>query len=71
MTDKTIAIVGAAESNSRVSKLMRDMDASDWLTAPNLTEVKAVTAGAVDQANTFQLTVQQSKPVKEEAEVKP
>ncbi|OLU33198.1 pilus assembly protein PilN [Pseudomonas sp. PA15(2017)] len=71
MTDKTIAIVGAAESNSRVSKLMRDMDASDWLTAPNLTEVKAVTAGAVDQANTFQLTVQQAKPVKEEAEVKP
>ena len=48
MTGKSIAIVGAAESNSRVSKLMRDMDASDWLTAPNLTEVKAVTAGALD-----------------------
>ncbi|SDH65752.1 type IV pilus assembly protein PilN [Pseudomonas flavescens] len=71
MTDKTIAIVGAAESNSRVSKLMRDMDASDWLALPNLTEVKAVTAGAVDQANTFQLTVQQSRPASEEAEVKP
>lgn len=62
MTDKTIAIVGAAESNSRVSALMRNLDASEWLKAPNLTEVKAVTAGAVDQANVFQLTVQQTQP---------
>ncbi|GGJ99287.1 type 4a pilus biogenesis protein PilN [Pseudomonas matsuisoli] len=62
MTGKNIAIIGAAESNSRVSNLMRNLDASDWLTAPNLTEVKAVTAGAVDQANVFQLTVQQTQP---------
>ena len=47
MTGKDIAIVGAAESNNRVSNLMRNLDASEWLTAPNLTEVKAVTAGAV------------------------
>jgi type IV pilus assembly protein PilN len=71
--DKSISIVGAAESNNRVSNLMRNMDASDWLTSPNLTEVKAVTAGAVDQANTFQLTVQQTQPESEaaEGEVKP
>jgi type IV pilus assembly protein PilN len=62
MTGKSIAIVGAAESNNRVSNLMRNLDASDWLTAPNLTEVKSVTAGAVDQANVFQLTVQQTQP---------
>lgn len=62
MTGKNIAIAGAAESNNRVSKLMRDLSASDWMTAPNLTEVKATTAGAVDQANTFQLTVQQTRP---------
>ena len=62
MTGKTIAIGGAAESNNRVSALMRNLDASEWLTAPNLTEVKAVTAGAVDQANVFQLTVQQPRP---------
>ena len=61
MTGKTIAIGGAAESNNRVSALMRNLDASEWLTAPNLTEVKAVTAGAVDQANVFQLTVQQTR----------
>ncbi|MBD9413022.1 PilN domain-containing protein [Pseudomonas sp. PDM16] len=61
-TGSSILIVGAAESNNRVSSLMRNLDASDWFTAPNLTEVKATTAGAVDQANTFQLTVQQTQP---------
>lgn len=65
MTGKNIAIVGAAESNNRVSNLMRNLDASDWLTTPNLTEVKATTAGALDQANTFQLSVQQTQPVVE------
>ncbi|MED5607630.1 MULTISPECIES: type 4a pilus biogenesis protein PilN [Pseudomonas] len=62
MNGHTIAIAGAAESNNRVSNLMRNLDASDWLTSPNLTEVKAITQGAVDQANTFQLTVQQTQP---------
>ena len=65
MTGKSIAISGAAESNNRVSALMRNLDGSDWLTAPSLTEVKAVTAGAVDQANVFQLTVQQTRPGEE------
>ena len=65
MTGKSIAIKGAADSNNRVSALMRNLDASDWLAAPNLTEVKAVTAGAVDQANVFQLTVQQTRPGEE------
>ena len=62
MTGKNIAIVGAAESNNRVSNLMRNLDGSDWLDAPNLNEVKAVTAGAVDQENVFRLTVQQTQP---------
>ncbi|KZL41853.1 pilus assembly protein PilN [Pseudomonas syringae pv. syringae] len=62
MTDKLIAISGAAESNNRVSDLMRNFEVSDWLEAPSLTEVKATTAGAVDQANVFQLTVRQTQP---------
>ncbi|WP_252271701.1 PilN domain-containing protein [Pseudomonas subflava] len=57
-----IAITGFAESNNRVSGLMRNLDASEWLKAPTLTEVKAVTAGAVDQANVFQLNVLQVQP---------
>jgi type IV pilus assembly protein PilN len=67
MTDKLISIAGSAESNNRVSDLLRNLDASDWLEAPTLTEVKATTAGAVDQANTFQLTVRQTQPAVEGA----
>lgn len=63
MTGNVIAISGMSESNNRVSDLMRNLDASDWLEAPSLTEVKANTAGAVDQANVFQLTVRQTQPV--------
>lgn len=69
MTNKNIAIIGAAESNNRVSNLMRNLDGSEWFASPNLTEVKAVTAGALDQANVFQLTVQQTQPDQEQAEV--
>ncbi len=68
MTGKSIAIMGAAESNNRVSNLMRNLDSSDWLKEPNLTEVKAVTAGAVDQANVFKLTVKQTRPGEEAEE---
>lgn len=58
MTKQTIAISGAAESNNRVSTLMRNLDGSDWLTAPNLAEVKAAANGG----NVFQLTVLQTQP---------
>lgn len=62
MTGKTLSISGAAESNNRVSDLMRNLEASDWFDAPSLNEVKATTAGQVDQTNTFELTVRQTQP---------
>ncbi|MFJ5237254.1 PilN domain-containing protein [Pseudomonas neuropathica] len=62
MAGKTLSISGAAESNNRVSELMRNLDASDWFDAPSLNEVKATTAGQVDQVNTFELTVRQTQP---------
>ena len=62
MQGDTLSISGEAESNNRVSNLMRNLDASDWFASPALIEVKATTAGAVDQANTFQLTVKQTQP---------
>lgn len=62
MRGSTVNIKGGAESNSRVSNLMRQMDASDWMTAPNLTAVRAVTSGGVDQANVFELSVRQTEP---------
>ena len=62
MKGSLVGIKGGAESNSRVSNLMRQMDASDWLTAPNLTAVKAVTQGALEQANEFAMSVRQTEP---------
>ncbi|MCU0118219.1 PilN domain-containing protein [Pseudomonas sp. B2M1-30] len=62
MVGNTLSINGAAESNNRVSDLMRNLDASDWFDAPSLNEVKATTAGQLDQANVFQLTVRQTRP---------
>jgi len=62
MKGAELSVKGGAESNSRVSNLMRQMDGSEWLTAPNLTAVKVVTSGALDQANVFELTVKQTAP---------
>jgi type IV pilus assembly protein PilN len=40
-SDKTLGIEGVAESNNRVSSLMRRLDASDWLEDPSLDGVTA------------------------------
>ncbi|MCB1731858.1 MAG: PilN domain-containing protein [Halieaceae bacterium] len=62
--DKTISIRGVAESNNRVSSLMRRLAASDWLANPNLDAVRAAPEFG-DQANTFNLTVQIQAPESE------
>ena len=56
-----ITIKGVAESNNRVSSLMRQLDASDWLANPNLDSVVAAPTYG-DQANTFTMTVQVKAP---------
>ncbi len=68
MTGKNVAIEGTAESNNLISSLMRNQDASDWLAAPNLAEVKTVEAREADgqELSTFRLSVQQTKPADEE-----
>jgi type IV pilus assembly protein PilN len=38
-----ISLIGYAQSNARVSTLMRNIEASQWLEAPKLNEIKAVT----------------------------
>ena len=38
-----VALVGYAQSNARVSTLMRNIEASQWLDQPKLGEIKAVT----------------------------
>lgn len=62
---KTISISGIAESNNRVSSLMRRLDASDWLASPNLDQVRAAPTYG-DQANTFNLTVKIQAPASDD-----
>lgn len=59
--DNKITINGIAESNNRVSSLMRRLDASDWLAGPNLDRVRAASQYG-DQATTFNLTVNVELP---------
>jgi type IV pilus assembly protein PilN len=42
-TDKKVQIVGYAQSNARVSTLMRNIEGSPWLEKPELVEIKLVT----------------------------
>lgn len=55
-----LSIDGKAESNNRISALMRNLDQSDWFAEPNLS---SVAADKKDQAlNAFQLSVTQEAP---------
>jgi type IV pilus assembly protein PilN len=60
-TGQVITITGIAESNNRVSSLMRRLDASDWFTEPNLEGVRAEPTFG-DQATTFNMTVKLQLP---------
>ena len=64
-------IEGVAESNNRISRLMRNLDASDWFIEPNLLNVRALdpdNRAEGEQANSFVLTVKQGSPRSEEEE---
>jgi type IV pilus assembly protein PilN len=52
---------GTAESNNRVSSLMRKLDLSEWFTKPNLTSVSA-NPDFGPQANSFKMTVEITTP---------
>lgn len=62
--DKRIDVAGVAESNTRVSSLMRQLDGSEWFESPNLTSVQAAT-GFGEQASSFKMTVSISPPAEE------
>lgn len=56
-----IDIVGMAESNSRISNLMRRCDESDWFASPNLSNVAAADNRRAGYSQ-FNLSVQQKTP---------
>lgn len=59
-TDRKVQIVGFAQSNARVSTLMRNIEGSPWLEKPSLVEIKLVNVPAqgrmpAQQLNQFTL----------------
>ncbi len=56
-----ISVKGMAESNNRISGLMRNFEASEWFSSPNLKDVSAVAKGD-GSLNSFDLTVKQVTP---------
>lgn len=60
-----IYLDGVAESNNRISSLMRNVESSDWFADPALTSVKA-TPEFGEQASTFGLSFKITTPSQEE-----
>lgn len=54
-TDKKVQIVGYAQSNARVSTLMRNIEGSPWLEKPALVEIKLVNMPAQGRTPAQQL----------------
>jgi type IV pilus assembly protein PilN len=65
-----VTLVGYAQSNARVSTLMRNIEASPWLAAPELVEIKSV---ALDKqkVNEFTLNLQVKRPTESTAPGRP
>jgi len=57
-----IELVGYAQSNARVSTLMRNIESSPWLANPNLVEIKAATLGKM-RISEFNLKLALKRPV--------
>ena len=56
-----VTLVGYAQSNARVSTLMRNIESSPWLASPNLVQIQAVTLGKM-RISEFNLRLVQKRP---------
>jgi type IV pilus assembly protein PilN len=57
-TGAAVEVKGVAQSSTRVSALMRQVDASEWLTDPSVIKVETTEAGPARQAE-FLVTMKQ------------
>ena len=67
-TGSRVEIRGVAQSSTRVSALMRQIDASGWMMDPEVERVETTTSGNSRQSE-FVLYLKQSRPGAEEDEV--
>ena len=68
-TDNTLEIEGIAESNNKVSELMRRLDDSEWFVNPSLQQISAASADANAEqrtANAFSLTLVLQEPLRDQ-----
>jgi len=70
MASGSLKVAGTAESNNRISSLMRNLDESEWFRSPNLRSIKEDPDNSDygPQASTFDLTFVQHNPLKSEEE---
>ena len=66
-TGKSIVLTGDAQSNARVSALMRNLDASDWFANPDLDVINVKPKGS-DRISEFTLRVNQKAKLEEQQE---
>jgi len=57
-----ITIQGMAESNNRISALMRNFESSVWFANPNLRDVSAIKKSEDQSLNSFDLSIKQITP---------
>lgn len=55
--DQTVTVSGVAQSNARVSAFMRNVDASQWITAPKLDVIASKSQDQRARTNEFTLVV--------------
>ena len=70
MTGTSLSVAGVAESNNRISTLMRNLDSSDWFANPNLKSIQEDPENSDygSQASRFELTfAQQASKSSEES----
>ena len=66
-TGQKVHLIGYAQSNARVSTLMRNIETSSWLDQPLLVEVKAATDAAKKRVSQFDMFVQLKRPTPQDA----
>ena len=64
MKSKVLSVNGFAESNNRISSLMRNLDNSDWFANPNLKSIREddESTDYGSQASSFELSFNQISP---------
>jgi len=66
-TSQKVHVIGYAQSNARVSTLMRNIEASPWLEQPLLVEVKSGAAADKKRVSQFEMYVQLKRAVAKDA----